>query len=89
MKQIDIFDMEKSISIIEDAILHAAFEKAQPALQQARKALISKYHPYRVYARTLESLPLSNPANVVIRPHNEYRYSVLQRIYSRVGLNKS
>lgn len=89
MKKIDIFDVGKSISVIEDAILKGQFEEAQPALQQARELLISKYHPYRVYARILESLPPSNPINVIIKPHNEFRYSVRQRIYSRLGLRES
>jgi hypothetical protein len=89
MKKIDIFDVGKSISIIEDAILNEEFEKAQSVLQQARELLISKYHPYRVYARILESLPHSNPDNIVIKPHNEFRYSVRQRVYSRLGLSNS
>lgn len=89
MKRIDIFDVGKSISVIEDTILSGGFEKAQPALQQARELLISKYHPYRVYARILESLPPSPPINLVIRPHNEFRYSARQRVYSRLGLRES
>ena len=89
MKKIDIFDAERSISIIEDTISKELFEKAQPALQRARELLISEYHPYRVYARILESQPAADPVNVIIKPHDEFRYSVRQRIYSRLGLKES
>lgn len=86
MKKIDIFDVKGSLSIIEDAILDDQFEKAQIALQEARNLLIFKYHPYRVYPRILESLPPSNSTNITIKPHNELRYSLRQRISSRLGL---
>lgn len=86
MEKIDIFNVGKSIAVIENAIRNETFEKAQPALQQSRELLVSKYHPYRVYARILESLPQSAPSNVVIKPQNEFRYSVRQRLYSRLGI---
>lgn len=85
MRAIDIFDAGKSIEAIEDAISDDEFQKSQLALQQARELLISKYHPYRAYTRILESLPPSPSATVSIRPHDQFSYSVRQRIYSRLG----
>jgi hypothetical protein len=89
MEKIDIFNVEKSIVIIEDAIRNERFEKAQGALQQSRELLVSQYHPYRVYPRILEALPPSDATTVGIKPHNEFRYSVQQRLYSRLGLRNS
>lgn len=86
MKKIDIFDVRASISVIENAIRDDAFEKSQLSLQKARELLIEKYHPYRVYTRILDTLPPSSPANVVIRPHAEFRYSMRQRVNARLRL---
>jgi hypothetical protein len=86
MIKIDIFDVNKSISVIERAINDEIFERSQVALQQSRELMIEKYHPYRVYTKIFESLPPSAPSKVVIRPQNEFRYSMRQRVYSRLGL---
>jgi hypothetical protein len=89
MRKIDVFHARKSISIIEESIRNQDFDISQSALQQARQLLISQYHPYRVYARIFQSLPPSQPEKVVITPHDEFRYSLRQRIRSRLGIRNS
>jgi len=84
MGKINIYDVGTSVSVIEDAIRNNEFEKSQGALQQARELLISKYHPYRVYPRILDDLPPSEPTRVIIKPHSDFRYSLRQRVHSRL-----
>ena len=77
---IDLYNVEKTIKIIEESIRADLFTQRQTALQQARVLLSERYHPFQTYADVLDSLPPSTAEAIEVRPHTAFHFSPKQRL---------
>lgn len=84
MVSVDIGSPKSAIKAIEEAIERDHFGNVQEHLVQARRDIVSRYHPYEVYARTLEELPPSKPRELTIRPQSAFAYSIRDRLQLRL-----
>jgi Glycosyltransferase family 10 (fucosyltransferase) C-term len=84
LRTIDIYDIPNSIQVIERAISDNAYDQAQESLLEARSKISSIFHPYQTYLDTLDSLPLTDPCKVIIKPHNEFRHSLATRVKGKI-----
>ncbi len=85
LKIIDIYDIQSSIKTIETAIDQDLYTQSQAALSQARNKILDDYHPYQTYIELLNSLPESEYGDVVIKPHNTFKYDLITRCQMRAN----
>ncbi len=80
LKMIDVNDIAGSIESIEQAIAQDIYITAQPALAQARNKILTDYHPYQTYLDLFNSFPATKHSDIVIKPHNNFKYDLMTRL---------
>lgn len=69
-----------AIRAIEAAINMGLWEERQEYLASARSKIVGDYHPYMLWSSILTRLPKSAAAPVIIRPFNECKFGIKQRL---------
>lgn len=86
---LDLDNYRESIMKIESAISYNIAEKSQLQLREARRRVIMDYHPYQTVIDALNSLSNSDPDEIVVYPHTEFDFSLLQKIQFRINKIKN
>jgi hypothetical protein len=80
---IDIEDVPGTIRLVERAIAEDWWGQRQEALAEARRRVLADYHPFQVWRECLDALPGSEPKTIVVRPFDQFFFSLRQRIRLR------
>lgn len=81
---IDIDDVDRTISRIEDAIAADLWQQQQATLARARKKILTEYNIYEMYSRLLREAQPSSPQEVTIRPQTHFKYGLKDRVANKL-----
>jgi len=77
--RLDAADHSKAVQQIEEAISNDEWRRRLPAIEEARRLVLEKYHIYPTLLRTLASLPNSTSEQVTLRPAFSLAFSSTQK----------
>jgi hypothetical protein len=75
---------DETIRVIEAAIRSNLWEERQGDLAEARRRVVTEYHPYSLWESLLGGLPSSEPRTVTIKPFNQCQFGRGQKARFRV-----